>query len=138
MGIEGQEDQTDSDRLTLIDRLPAEETVSTLTQLQKDPVVVTVKLTSEEEEEEVEEDGMDSHPMDAGIGRGQRSGWLLTGQPATLTTTDPAGMYGGAAPISLIAASCKDERCSQLRKRFGRFLVGRMNMQNLSHRVKLM
>lgn len=135
MGTEGQEDQTDSDRLTLIDRLPAEET---LTQLQKDPVVVTVKLASEEEEE-VEEDGMDSHPMDAWIGRGQRSGWLLTGQPATLTTTDPAGMYGGAAPISLIAAFCKDERCSRLRKRrFGRFLVGRTNMQNPSHRVKLM
>lgn len=61
----------DSDRLTLIDRLPAEETVSTLTQLQKDPVVVTVKLASEEEQE-VEEDGMDSHPVDAGIGGGQR------------------------------------------------------------------
>lgn len=32
--IEGQEDQTDSVRLSLIDGLPAEETVSTLTQLQ--------------------------------------------------------------------------------------------------------
>lgn len=53
MVIKGQEDQTDSDRLSLIDRLPAEETVSP--HPQKDPVLVTVKLASEED------DGMDSH-----------------------------------------------------------------------------
>lgn len=39
---------------------------------QKDPVLVPVKLASER-------DDMDSHTMDAGIKRGQRSSWLLSG-----------------------------------------------------------